>query len=127
MNIDSIDHFVITASDVEVICAFYKRVLGMRVREFSKGRKALYFGNQKINIHPHMGLRPTLRARQPEVGGSDFCLITKVPVAEVVQHLKAERVKIEAGPEQRSGAIGSITSVYFRDPDGNLVEVSNYD
>lgn len=127
MKIDHIDHFVITAADVDITCEFYERVLGMTVKEFAEGRKALYFGSQKINVHPPAGTGPTHRAQRPTVGGADFCLITETPMADVIAHLKAEGVRVEVGPGERSGAVGPINSVYFRDPDGNLVEVSNYD
>lgn len=126
MEIDHIDHFVITAADVDLTCEFYERVLGMRVTEFAEGRKALYFGNQKINVHPPVGVGPSFRAQNPSIGGADFCFIAKTPIAEILEHLKSVDVRVEAGPDQRSGAVGPITSVYFRDPDGNLVEVSNY-
>ncbi|MEE2932054.1 MAG: VOC family protein [Pseudomonadota bacterium] len=127
MEIHRIDHFVLTARDVDTICEFYERVLGMTVKTFGEGRKALYFGSQKINVHPPVGTGPSHRAGKPAIGGSDFCLITKDSMADVAKHLKSEGVCIELGPDKRSGAIGSITSIYFRDPDGNLVEISNYD
>jgi len=126
MEIDHIDHFVITAADVDITCEFYERVLGMTVKEFAEGRKALYFGNQKINVHPLVGAGPSLRAELPSVGGADFCLIAKSSIEEVLDQLRDQGVPVEVGPDKRSGAIGPITSVYFRDPDGNLVEVSNY-
>ena len=126
MKIERIDHFVIRTTDVEATCEFYSRVLGMDVETFGKGRKALKFGPHKINLHPDTSdWKP--RAADPRVGGEDFCLLTKTPIEEVVEHLKAENVEIEVEPSTRVGALGPITSVYFRDPDGNLVEVSNYD
>jgi catechol 2,3-dioxygenase-like lactoylglutathione lyase family enzyme len=126
LEIDHIDHFVITAADVDATCEFYTRVLGMTVKEFGEGRKALHFGDQKINVHPPVGEGPTYRAQRPSIGGYDFCFITQTPIVEVVAHLRAQGVRVEEGPGERSGAVGPITSVYFRDPDGNLVEVSNY-
>jgi catechol 2,3-dioxygenase-like lactoylglutathione lyase family enzyme len=125
MKIERIDHFVLTVSDVDATCEFYTRVLGMKVMEFGKGRRALRFGPHKINLHAASG-SPRLRAENPSVGGGDFCLITKVPIDDVVNHLQAENVEIIDGPGTRDGALGPITSVYFRDPDDNLVEVSNY-
>jgi catechol 2,3-dioxygenase-like lactoylglutathione lyase family enzyme len=125
MKIDGIDHFVLTVADVEASCAFYARTLGMDVVSFGEGRKALAFGTQKINLHRHhREFEP--KARQPTPGSGDFCLITSTPLDEVVAHLRRCDVVIEEGPVSRTGARGPIRSVYFRDPDGNLVEVSNY-
>jgi catechol 2,3-dioxygenase-like lactoylglutathione lyase family enzyme len=121
-----IDHFVLKVSDIEASCDFYRRVLGMEVIRFGEGRTALRFGQHKINLHPREH-GPGLVAKAPSIGGGDFCLITDTPIAEVVRHLEAEKVEIIARPSTRSGALGPITSIYFRDPDGNLVEVSNYD
>jgi catechol 2,3-dioxygenase-like lactoylglutathione lyase family enzyme len=120
-----IDHFVLKVNDIEATCDFYRRVLGMEVLRFGEGRTALRFGQHKINLHPRENA-PGLVAKAPSIGGGDFCLITDTPVADVVRHLEAEKVKIIEPPSTRSGALGPITSVYFRDPDGNLVEVSNY-
>jgi len=125
MNIDRVDHFVLTVADVDATCDFYSRVLGMDVVIFGQGRKALSFGTQKINLHQHhREFEP--KARQPTPGSGDFCLITSAPLDEVVEHLKRCHVSIEDGPVARTGAQGPIESVYFRDPDGNLVEVSHY-
>ena len=126
--IDRIDHFVLRVRDVAATCDFYARVLGMEVITFGgdRNRKALRFGQHKINLHPaDSDWHP--RARDPHPGGEDFCLIAKTPIAEVVAHLEACGVAIEVAPSTRSGALGPIHSVYFRDPDGNLVEVSNYE
>jgi catechol 2,3-dioxygenase-like lactoylglutathione lyase family enzyme len=125
MEIKRIDHFVLKVNDIEESCAFYSRVLGMEVIRFGEGRTALRFGEHKINLHPREN-GPGLVAKAPSIGGGDFCLITDTPIDEVVRHLAAESVEIIYGPDTRSGALGPITSVYFRDPDGNLVEVSNY-
>jgi catechol 2,3-dioxygenase-like lactoylglutathione lyase family enzyme len=125
MKLDRIDHFVLTVSDIDATCDFYTRVLGMDVIEFGKNRRALRFGPHKINLHPASG-PPQLRAKNPSVGAADFCLITKVPIEEVAKHLERENVEIITGPDTRAGALGPITSLYFRDPDDNLVEVSNY-
>lgn len=127
IEIDRIDHFVLRVADVEATCDFYERVLGMEVISFGTApkRTALRFGRHKINLHPvDSDWHP--RARDPHPGGEDFCLVTETPMAAVVAHLEACEVEIEVAPSQRSGALGPIHSVYFRDPDGNLVEVSNY-
>lgn len=125
LKIDHLDHFVIPCSDIDKICDFYVRVLNMRRIDFGEGRVALGFGQQKINLQP-AGWAYTLRARNHIEGTADFCLITETPMDDVVAHLQACKVEIEEGPSIRSGAVGPINSVYFRDPDGNLVEVSNY-
>jgi catechol 2,3-dioxygenase-like lactoylglutathione lyase family enzyme len=125
MKIDSIDHLVLTVSDVEASCTFYARVLGMEVISFATGRKALSFGTQKINLHLH-GNEIEPKAHCPTPGSADLCLITSVPMAEVMDHLAACGVTLIEGPVQRTGALGPILSVYFRDPDMNLLEVANY-
>jgi len=124
MRIDRLDHFVLTVADVEATCAFYQRVLGMTAVSFGNGRKALRFGGQKINLHAH-GREFEPKAQRPTPGAADFCLITRVPLAEVAAHVAAQGVAIIEGPVRRTGATGSIVSIYFRDPDGNLVEVAN--
>jgi len=125
MDIDRIDHVVLTVSDIERTCEFYARVLGMEPIAFAGGRKALAFGNQKFNLH-QAGKEFDPKADRPTPGSADFCLVTSVPISRVVEHLRACSVEILAGPVHRSGAVGPILSVYFRDPDLNLVEVSNY-
>jgi catechol 2,3-dioxygenase-like lactoylglutathione lyase family enzyme len=125
VKIDRIDHFVLTVRDPEATCAFYSRVLGMQAITFAGGRKALAFGNQKINLH-QAGREFEPKAQRPTPGSGDFCLVTLVPIAEVAAHLAACGVGIVEGPVDRTGATGPIRSVYFRDPDDNLVEVSNY-
>lgn len=124
MFIDRLDHFVLTVADVEASCAFYSRVLGMTVISFAGGRKALTFGQQKINLHAH-GHAFEPKAEHPTPGSADFCLITSVPMVDVIAHLRAEGVTIVEGPVRRTGAIGPLLSTYFRDPDRNLVEVAN--
>ncbi len=126
MKIKNIDHFVLTVASIEVTCAFYEKILGMKIEVFGEGRKALRFGNQKINLH-EVGKEFEPKADRPTSGAGDFCLITETPITEVVQHLKTFGVEIEDGPVARTGANGAITSVYFRDPDANLIEVSTYD
>jgi catechol 2,3-dioxygenase-like lactoylglutathione lyase family enzyme len=124
MHIDRLDHVVLTVADVEATCAFYQRVLGMAVVRFGNGRTALRFGQQKINLHAH-GREFEPKAHCPTPGAADFCLITSLPLSEVVAHLAAQGVAIIEGPVPRTGATGPIVSIYFRDPDGNLVEVAN--
>ena len=125
MNIARLDHLVLTVADIERTCAFYTHVLGMEVVTFGEGRTALRFGQQKINLHPADAI-PGLVADRPTPGSGDLCFITEVPLEKFVAHLEACGVPIIAGPGPRAGAIGTIQSVYIRDPDQNLVEISNY-
>lgn len=125
MNIDRIDHLVLTVRDIEATCAFYTRVLGMEAVTFGGGRRALQFGRQKINLH-QAGKEFEPKAQLPTPGSADFCLITQVPLDQVVAHLQACNVPIVEGPAPKTGAMGAMISVYLRDPDGNLVEISNY-
>ena len=125
MQIERLDHLVLTVADIPRTCDFYKLVLGMQVITFGEGRTALRFGEQKINLHPANNV-PGLVADKPTPGSGDLCFITKVPLAEVITHLAECGVPIVAGPGPRAGAIGTIQSVYIRDPDQNLVEISNY-
>lgn len=122
--IGGIDHFVLTCADVDATLEFYTRVLGMTAETFAGGRRALSFGNQKINLH-QAGAEFEPRARVATAGSGDFCLLSDVPVAEVARHLATEGVTIIEGPVAKTGAAGPLLSIYFRDPDGNLVEVSN--
>jgi catechol 2,3-dioxygenase-like lactoylglutathione lyase family enzyme len=124
MRIRAIDHFVLVVLSIETTVEFYTRVLGLEAREIAPGRWALHFGNQKINLQ-QLHLNVDKQTRHPNRGAGDFCLLTDTPIAEVVSHLEQQGVKIIAGPGQRTGATGSILSVYFHDPDENLVEVSN--
>ncbi|MFQ5763516.1 MAG: VOC family protein [Rhodospirillales bacterium] len=126
VTIDRIDHFVLTVADIDATCTFYGRVLGMEKVVFAGGRTALAFGGQKINLHP-AGKEYDPRATRPVPGAGDFCLITETPLTDVIAHLNTEGVEIIEGPVAKTGSTGAITSVYFRDPDGNLIEVSNYD
>jgi catechol 2,3-dioxygenase-like lactoylglutathione lyase family enzyme len=125
MRIDRLDHLVLTVRDVEATCSFYARVLGMEVVTFGEGRKALAFGRQKINLH-QAGREFEPKAALPTPGSADLCLIADVVLDEVIAHLAACDVTIIDGPVMRTGTTGPIRSVYFRDPDGNLIEVSNY-
>ncbi len=126
LTIDRLDHFVLTVASIERTCAFYEKIMGMEVETFGEGRKALRFGSQKINLH-EVGREFEPKSQNPTAGSGDFCLITKMSIQQVEEHLKHCEVDIESGPVARTGALGSITSVYFRDPDNNLVEVSTYD
>jgi catechol 2,3-dioxygenase-like lactoylglutathione lyase family enzyme len=122
--IRAIDHFVLTVASIRATCAFYARVLGFGVETFGEGRTALSFGEQKINLH-EVGREFTPRARVATAGSGDFCLLTETPLAAVIAHLGEAGVAVEEGPVRKTGATGPLESVYFRDPDGNLVEVSN--
>jgi len=124
MKIDSLDHLVLTVEDIEITIDFYSRVLGMEIVTLGSGRKALSIGSQKINLHEH-GKEFEPKAQHPTPGSSDLCFITSVPLSAVVTHLSSCKVAIIEGPIQRTGATGPILSVYFRDPDMNLIEVSN--
>ena len=124
MKIDSLDHLVLTVKDIEATASFYSKVLGMGIVTFGGGRKALSFGLQKINLHQH-GKEFEPKAHHPTPGSTDLCFITSVPLPKVVNHLSSCNVAVIEGPVQRTGATGPILSVYFRDPDMNLIEVSN--
>jgi catechol 2,3-dioxygenase-like lactoylglutathione lyase family enzyme len=126
MDIDRLDHLVLTVRDVEATCAFYARVMHMRTITFGDGRRALTFGRQKLNLHPaDAPIAP--HASRPTPGSADLCFITDTPIDAVVVELEKHGVVIEEGPVRRTGAAGRITSVYFRDPDQNLIEVAEYD
>ncbi len=124
VRIDHLDHLVLTVASIEESCDFYARVLGMGVETFGEGRKALTFGNQKINLH-RAGHEFEPKAERPTPGSADLCFISTTPLDDVIAHLQAEGVAIEEGPVPRTGATGPILSVYFRDPDQNLIEISN--
>lgn len=124
MKVERLDHLVLTVRDVSATCAFYARVLGMTETTFGAGRKALAFGCQKINLHLYQHeFEP--KAASPMPGSADLCFITATPLTQVIEHLQASDVAILEGPVARTGALGPILSVYFRDPDGNLIEVAN--
>lgn len=125
MKIDALDHLVLTVADIDATCAFYERMLGMRTVSFGDGRKALAFGVQKLNLHQR-GHEFEPKAEHPTPGAIDACFVTAVPVPEVIAHLQRCGVPMEEGPVQRTGARGPILSVYLRDPDRNLIEVSHY-
>jgi catechol 2,3-dioxygenase-like lactoylglutathione lyase family enzyme len=123
VQLDRLDHLVLTVADIDATIAFYERVLGMRAVTFAEGRRALEFGDQKINLH-EAGREFEPKARRPVPGSADLCFLSAVGLDEVIAHLAAQGVEIEEGPVARTGAVGAMDSVYLRDPDGNLVEVS---
>jgi len=125
MKIDHLDHLVLTVKSIPATCEFYARMLGMEVVTFGGTRQALAFGTQKINLH-EAGREWEPKAHRPTPGSADLCFITLTPLADVVEHLRRCGVETIEGPVKRTGATGPITSVYFRDPDLNLIEVSNY-
>jgi catechol 2,3-dioxygenase-like lactoylglutathione lyase family enzyme len=126
---DHIDHIVLTVADIEATTRFYERALGFAPETFrgpdGQQRFALKFGRQKINLQDTSTVTPT-KAQRPTFGSADFCLIAAVPLDEVLTHLRRLEIAIEAGPVPRRGAMGTLRSIYFRDPDGNLVEVAEY-
>lgn len=127
--VDRVDHLVLTVSDIEATTRFYERALGMQ-REFFRGpegqpRHALRFGSQKINLQDRATDTPT-KASVPTFGSGDFCLVAAVPLEQVMARLAAAGVELHTGPVSRNGARGPMRSVYFLDPDGNLVEVCEY-
>ena len=125
MHIDRLDHLVLTVADIERTCRFYQQVLGFEVVSFRGNRKALSFGRQKINLH-QIGNEFEPKALRPTAGSADLCLIAATPLDRVMEELRAAGVAIEEGPVERTGALGAIRSVYIRDPDQNLIEISNY-
>ncbi|WP_223829598.1 VOC family protein [Paenibacillus arenilitoris] len=124
INISRLDHLVLTVKDIDKTCDFYSRVLGMEVTTFGEGRKALHFGQQKINLH-EVGKEFEPKAKTPMPGTADLCFITDTPILDVIYHLGSCDVPVEEGPVIRTGALTPITSVYIRDPDDNLIEISN--
>jgi catechol 2,3-dioxygenase-like lactoylglutathione lyase family enzyme len=125
MRIAALDHLVLTVRDVEQTIAFYQRVLGMTPVTFGSGRRALAFGSQKINLH-QLGKEFEPKAGRATAGSADFCLLSASPLAEVVAELQSLGVNLVAGPVQRTGAVGTLDSVYIRDPDDNLIEIAVY-
>ncbi|WP_297773697.1 VOC family protein [uncultured Roseovarius sp.] len=127
-RIDRIDHLVLTVADITATIAFYRDALGMDAVVFhpSDGttRHALRFGTHKINLHP-AGAEYEPKASHPRPGSADLCFLSPTPLAEWQAHLARLGVPVEQGPVDRSGAVGSLLSIYLRDPDGNLIEISN--
>jgi catechol 2,3-dioxygenase-like lactoylglutathione lyase family enzyme len=125
ITIDALDHLVLTVRDLQATTVFYTRVLGMTEITFGQGRRALSFGAQKINLH-QAGREFEPKAATPTPGSADLCFVTTVRPADVLAHLDACGVPVVEGPVMRTGARGPITSVYCRDPDENLIEISSY-
>lgn len=125
MILDRLDHLVLTVNNLEATISFYTQVLGMQLEVFGTNRKALTFGQQKINLHSaDEPIKP--HADKPTPGSADLCLITLTPISDVISHLNNLNITIEEGPVPRTGALGPIISIYLRDPDSNLIEISNY-
>ncbi|EBJ6946094.1 VOC family protein [Salmonella enterica subsp. enterica serovar Miami] len=125
MIIDRIDHLVLTVSDISTTIRFYEEVLGFSAVTFKQNRKALIFGAQKINLHQQeMEFEP--KASRPTPGSADLCFITSTPINDVVSEILQSGIPIVEGPVERTGATGEIMSIYIRDPDGNLIEISQY-
>lgn len=124
MRIQGLDHIVLTVADIEAACAFYEEVLGMNRETFANGRTALRFGDQKFNLH-QAGAEFEPKAAMPRAGSADFCLIVD-DVAAAEARLQEKEIEIVEGPVPKTGAAGALTSIYCRDPDGNLVELAEY-
>jgi catechol 2,3-dioxygenase-like lactoylglutathione lyase family enzyme len=124
--IERLDHLVLTVADIETTVAFYECALGMRRERFGEDRVALRFGEQKLNLH-QAGRELDPKALRPTPGSADLCFIASVPLQTIQAALTRANVTVEEGPVKRTGALGPIRSLYFRDPDGNLVEVCVYD
>jgi catechol 2,3-dioxygenase-like lactoylglutathione lyase family enzyme len=124
MNIDSLDHLVLTVRDKAATCAFYERVLGMQAIPFGEGRTALQYGHQKLNLH-EIGKEFEPKALRPTPGSADLCFLTSLPLEQVMDHMRECGVPLVEGPVQKTGARGPLRSIYIRDPDGNLLEISN--
>ena len=125
MKVDRIDHLVLTVKDINETVQFYSSAMGMEKVKFGEGRIALRFGQQKINLH-QLGKEFEPKAQNVKSGSADLCFIIETPVEQVINDLESKGIKVIEGPVQRTGALGKIKSAYFRDPDGNLIEISNY-
>ena len=123
--ISRLDHLVLTVRDISRTVDFYTQILGMQEMSFGNGRKALSFGAQKINLH-EVGKEFEPKAGKPTSGSADLCFIADTALSEIMEHLQAQGIAILEGPVARTGAQGPILSVYLRDPDGNLIEISEY-
>jgi catechol 2,3-dioxygenase-like lactoylglutathione lyase family enzyme len=124
VKVRAIDHVVLTVRDVDRTLSFYQEALGMRPVVFGDGRRALAFGDQKLNLH-QAGREFEPKAHVPTPGSVDLCLLTDDPIDDVVAHLRSTGVAVELGPVAKTGARRPLRSIYFRDPDGNLIEVAN--
>jgi catechol 2,3-dioxygenase-like lactoylglutathione lyase family enzyme len=125
VRVDRLDHLVLTVASIQATVTFYTGVLGMDVVRFGAGRTALTFGTSKINLH-EVGHEFEPKALRPTPGSADICLIVDDDIADVIAQLATAGVPVEAGPVERTGATGPIVSCYLRDPDHNLIELSNY-
>ena len=125
MEITHLDHLVLTVADISTTLAFYNQVLGMDILQSEDNRFALQFGHQKINLHQY-GKEFEPKAKFPIPGSADMCFITKTPLHRVIQELQEHAIDVFEGSVERTGASGAMLSVYFRDPDQNLIEISNY-
>jgi len=123
-SVEQLDHIVLTVANIHATTDFYSEVLGMDIVTFN-GRTALKFGDQKINLHQR-GHEFKPNACRPTPGSADLCFVTLTPMEEVIEYLDALKVHIEEGPVERTGAVGKLRSLYIRDPDQNLIEISNY-
>ena len=124
MYITKLDHLVLTVKDIHATILFYTTILGMKQISFADNRHALQFGNQKINLHQQDDIIEP-HAAQPTPGSADLCLITDISLEQVIDHIQSCGVTILSGPVPRSGAVDGLISIYLRDPDGNLIEISN--
>lgn len=125
MKLNGIDHIVLTVASIEATVSFYSKVLGFEPVTFGGGRRALRCGQQKINLH-QVGSELKPHAERPTAGSGDICLVYQGAMQDILSHLDDSNVQIEEGPVPRTGAIGVIESVYIRDPDKNLIELSIY-
>lgn len=125
MHVNRLDHLVLTVADIDKTIDFYTRVLGMRDITFGAGRRALAFGTSKINLHL-AGHELEPKAARPTPGSADLCLIVEDSPEEILAQLRTAGVPVEEGPVDRTGATGPIRSIYLRDPDANLIELSSY-
>ena len=119
-----LDHFVLSADDVDALCEFYAAFDGIEIEELPGDRRALDFGTQKVNLHD-ADVDHDLLAEEWTVGSGDFCLVTERPLAEVQTELDERGIEVVEGPVDRQGAVEPLTSIYFHDPEGNLVEIAN--
>lgn len=125
VRMDRFDHIVLTVADLDRTFAFYVRALGLAPVRYAGGRRALQFGDQKINLH-QAGAESEPHATTPLPGSADLCFVSRQPLDVVTAQLDREGVPIELGPVRRTGAMGPMASIYVRDPDGNLIEIASY-
>ncbi|MEW6638817.1 MAG: VOC family protein, partial [Actinomycetota bacterium] len=126
LRVRGLDHLVLTVADAEETVVFYERVLGMRGVVFGEGRRALEFGRQKINLH-EAGREFEPKAARPVAGSADLCFVVEAEPEAILEHLRSCGVEIVGGPVEKTGALGPMISIYTRDPDGNLIELSKYE